>query len=217
LQTGSRGRGGPVDRDPRNLSPEGAAPPEHRLARGRHDGGEQVSSRSSLPSLTPLFQTVPHFRILVDGLEEIPGQDRAQHLHGPEIGEELPLPNQRSDSLLPPETCPAPRHEAAKPVDHARRDHQSGRFRPGPRVWGPRPGVHPRGGHAVVPGPGGAAGLVAVLVPHRYLVAGVHLRRDGDEAAAVPGRLGNRPVVQDIPVKLGDLGRGVAQESVLGF
>ena len=75
---------------------------------------------------------------------------------------------------------------------------QAGRLWPRPRLRPARPRLHPRGRHALVPRARDPARREALLDARRCVVDRLHLRRDGQRQAAVPGGLGDRRAVQDL-------------------
>lgn len=122
----------------RDLAAQGAETPEHRLPRGRPDGGE-----------SPLSD----LRVPLDGPEEIHGHNAGGENDGPRTGAQLSVPDHRRHVLLSSATRSASRSEAAESADQQRRRHQGGRFRPRAFVRHSVAHVHARDRDAVVPSP----------------------------------------------------------------
>mmetsp|Transcript_78277 Transcript_78277/g.210112 ORF Transcript_78277/g.210112 Transcript_78277/m.210112 type:complete len:264 (-) Transcript_78277:681-1472(-) len=171
-QDPARGRGRPFDRAPRDLAAPGPPAPQRRPAPRR---------------VQQPCQPAPGVRVPRHGPEDAP-EEVGPH-GGRHPPERLP-PVLRWPRVLPRASHPAPRPEAAERAGlqaAGRLRLPRGRHEPGTaaRARGLRPrsqllraaeGVHPRGGHPLVPSPRGPARAAVVRPVHGHLVFGLHRR-----------------------------------------
>jgi hypothetical protein len=100
--------------------------------------------------------------------------------------------------LLSLEADPAPRSEAAESADKRERRAQAGRLWPGARQVHSDQDLLERGGHSVVPTARRAPRLHGLLDSHRHVGRGLHLLRDDQRQAPVPGHQGRGRALLDL-------------------
>ncbi len=130
------------------------------------------------------------------GLET--AQVKVSILSSPSIILVLPLPTDQWNRQVPLAQNPPQRPEAAEPPHQPRRHPQAGRFRACARLWNPSEELHTRGSDTVVPRAGYPDGIEELLHVRRPLVCRLHLRRDGQQEAALRGQQRGGPAAQNI-------------------